>query len=487
VPLITSFFHLTLLWLLFSTFSLMLGEARSKFYQSPESSLLISSPIPANTLFIFRFFLATCLSKGAFINLPVFVLSPLIALGIASAAPWYYYLFIPPVAYPLLTISASLAILLTMILIKLLSTKRIMQVGAVFGFLSTGLWVGFFIMDPERILPQLLTWIEAAEPVLAILFPLNDAASALTYLTQGDIAFWPLLRLVFTSGVILAGSMLAAKRLYYSGYDRAQTTEVSTRKQVERPAKKPLSLSGRGNLILTEWKKAVRNYEMAQGAIGLLVMFVVYLFTAGRFVLPTPWGNLIPLVHIGVIGFLAFGAVGVFFIPAAIRQDMKALKEQYSVLKAAPLEGREFIWCYWLAPFFPQLLFGGVILVVLNIFLGSGILTILLSLVVFTLLVGAVTMLSQTLDIAVYTGKAWAANITGRIVRNVLPWVYYIVALVILALGQVYTEFGFLGFLHHLPQGLMTVTSGVIFLALTAFTFYHSFRLGARYWEEMEI
>jgi hypothetical protein len=346
VPLITSIFHLILLWLLFTTFSLMLGEARSKFYQSPESSLFISSPIPANTLFIFRFFLATCLSKGAFINLPVFVLSPLIALGIASAAPWYYYLFIPPVAYPLLTISASLAILLVMILIRVLSTKRIMLAGAVFGFLSTGLWVGFFIMDPERILPQLLNWIETAEPVLAILFPLSDAASALTYLTQGDIAFGPLLRLVFTGGVILAGSMLAAKKLYYSGYDRAQTTEVSNRKRVERPAKELLPLSGRGNLILTEWKKAARNYEMAQAAIGFLVGLFVYLFTIERVVLPEPLDRFMLFVHIAVIGFLASGAVGIFFIPAAIRQDMKALKEQHSVLKAAPVGGREFIWCY---------------------------------------------------------------------------------------------------------------------------------------------
>jgi hypothetical protein len=130
---------------------------------------------------------------------------------------------------------------------------------------------------------------------------------------------------------------------------------------------------------------------------------------------------------------------------------------------------------------------GGVILLILNIFLGSSILTILVSLVVFTLLIGAVTMLSQTLDIAVYTGKAGVASVTGHIVRQVLPWVYYIVALGILTLGQVYIEFGFLGFLHHLPQGLMTVTSGAVFLALTAFTFHRSFFLGARYWEEMEI
>jgi hypothetical protein len=226
---------------------------------------------------------------------------------------------------------------------------------------------------------------------------------------------------------------------------------------------------------------------MAQGAIGLLVGLLVYLFMVGGRVPPEPWSNLIPLAHIAVIGFLVPAMIGVFFIPAAIRQDMKALKEQYSVLKAAPVGGKELIWCYWLAAFLPQFLLGGVILAVLNIFLGSGILTILLSLVVFTLLVGAVAMLSQTLDIAGYAGKAGAVGLTGRIVREILPRVYYIVALVILALGQVYTAFGFLGFLHHLSQGLMTAISGVIFLTLTAFTFYHSFRLGARYWEEMEI
>ncbi|MCL0057351.1 hypothetical protein M1N50_03440 [Dehalococcoidia bacterium] len=487
VVLITSLFHIILLWLLFATFSLMLREARSKFYHSPELSLLISSPIPANTLFIFRFLLATCFSKGALMNLAVFVLLPLIALGIAGAAPWYYYLFILPVVYPLLTISASLAILLVMILIRVLSTKRIMQAGAVFGFLATGLWVGFFIIGPERILPRLPSWIETAEPVLRIVFPLSDAANALTYLTQGDISFGPLLRLFFAGGIILAGSMLAAKRLYYSGYDRTQTIEISTKKQVERPAREPLSLGRRGNLILTEWMKAARNYEMAQAAVGLLVMLIVYLFMAPVFVLPEPWGGLVPLAHIAVIGFLASGVVAVFFIPAAIREDPKALKQQYSVLKAAPFGGREFIWCYCLAPFLPQLLLGGVILLALNIFMGSSILTILLSLVVFGMLGGTVTLLMLALDMAGYAGQGEAASVTGGVVRNILPWVYYVVALGILAFGQVYTGFEFLGFLHHLPQALTIATSGAVFLALTGFTLYHSFRLGARYWEEMEM
>ncbi|MFW0859258.1 MAG: putative ABC transporter permease subunit [Dehalococcoidia bacterium] len=487
--LITSLLHLILFWLLFSTFSLMLREARSKFYHSPELSLLISSPIPANTLFIFRFLLATSLSKGALMNIAIFVLLPLIALGIASAAPWYYYLFIPLVVYPLLTISASLAILLVMILIKVLSTKRIMQAGAVFGFLSTASWVGFFIIGPERILPRLPNWIDAAEPALAILFPLSDAANALTYLTQGDIAFGLLLRLFFASGVILTSSMLAAKRLYYSGYDRTQTVEAATRKQVERPAREPFSPGRRSNLILVEWKKAARNYEMAQGAIGLLVMLIVYLFIAvvERFTIPEPWHSLIPLAHIAVIGFLASGAVAIFFIPAAIMQDKKALKEQHWLLKAAPFGGREFILCYWLAPFIPQILLGGVILLVLNILTGSSILTILLSLVVFTLLGGAVTVLILALDMAGYAGQRETASVTGGIVRNILPWAYYIVALGILASGLVYAEIGFLGFLHHLPEGLVTTVSGAIFLALTGFTFYYSFRLGARGWERMEI
>lgn len=470
---ITPLFYLILIWLLFANFSLMLQEARSRFYHSPELSLLVSSPISADTLFVFRFILVTCLSKAALMNLP-FVMSPLIALGIVSAAPWYYYPFIPLVGYLLLVISTCFAVVVVMLLVKVISPKRLMQAGAVLGLLSTVLWIGFFILGPVEILPQLLEWVRGAEPVWEILFPLTDAAAILGRLVQGEMAFVPLLRLFFASGVILAGAMLAAKRLYYSGYDRTQTIEVSTRKRVQRPAKEPLTLGRRSNFILTEWKKAVRNYEMMQGAIVPFLMLIAYPFLAGGFAPPGAWGNLVPLGHIAVIGFLASGAVMVFFVPAAILQDPKALKEQYSLLKSAPFGGVDFILCDWLAQFIPQILLSGTTLLALNIFMGSSILTTLLSLVVLALLVGSVGTLSRGLDMVGYSRQRETDSLPGRVLRNVSPILYYILALGILAPGLIFT-------------GMTIAISSAAFLALVGFIFCYSFRLGAKCWEEMEI
>lgn len=500
IPLFYLFYPL-MLTLLFSTFTVMLQEARVRFYDSPELILLISTPIPTSILFIFRFIMVTCLSKWALMNLPFGIL-PLIAIGIFSAAPWYYYLFILPVAYLLLTIAASLAVTMVMLLVKVISSKRIMQAGAFFGFLSSIVWVGFFIFffgEPQEILLQLLEWIRAAGPVWAILlpltFPLTDAATTLTRLVEGELvtALGPLLRLFLTSGVVLAASMQAAKRLYYSGYDKTQTVEASTKKPIARPAREPLSLGRKWNLILTEWKKAGRNYEMASGSIVLLMMLIVYLFMAGLgwLPIPEPWHRLVSFVHIGVIGFLTSAVVAIFFIPTAALKEGGNLKnlirEQYGLLKAAPFGGREFTWCLWLAPFVPQLLFGGIVLLALNISIGSSILTTLLSLVVLSLLVGSVGALSLALEMEDYTVRSESFSLARRFLRSILPFVYYIVALGILALGQVYAELGFLRFLHYLPQGLVTTISGAVFLTLTSFAFYYSFRLGAKSWEEMEI
>ena len=90
----TPFVHLILLWLVFSVFSSMIYEARPKFYLSPELTLLISAPIPAGILFIFRFIMVTCFSPFVLATLAIFILPPIVALGILSAAPWYYHLFI---------------------------------------------------------------------------------------------------------------------------------------------------------------------------------------------------------------------------------------------------------------------------------------------------------------------------------------------------------------------------------------------------------
>ncbi|MCD5413125.1 MAG: hypothetical protein LR006_03345 [Dehalococcoidia bacterium] len=471
MPVITTLFYVIMLWLLIASFSSIMKEARLKFYASPELSLLISSPIPVNTLFIFRFVLVTFFSVG--ILSFVMILPSLIAIGIVSAAPWFYYLFILPLGSLLVLISASLAILVVMLLAKVLSPKKIMLATVAFGLIGMFLWIVLITMG-EEILPRLLESVMAGQLIWYLVFPLSDAARVLSGLVQGEIALLLLGRLLLACGVILSASTLAAGKLFYEGYERSQLVEIAAPKRVERQAKAPRFLGRRSNLILTEWKKAVRNYGMAQEALSPLMILFLYLFMVGGTAPPEPWDSLLLLVHIGMIGFLVSQAVATFFAPASAGQDRKALREQYSVLKAAPFVGRELILSHWLAPFVPQILLSGTILLVLNIVIGSSILIILLSLAVLALLVGAGRAFSLMIDMAAYSRQEETTNLLHRVLRIILPIVYYKLALGILAVGLVFT-------------GVMIAISNAAFLAFVGFTSYHSLRFGAKCWEMMEI
>ncbi|GFP28916.1 hypothetical protein, partial [Candidatus Hakubella thermalkaliphila] len=174
---------------------------------------------------------------------------------------------------------------------------------------------------------------------------------------------------------------------------------------------------------------------------------IVYSSTAGGFVPPEPWKSLILIGHIATVSFLAGGAVAVLFIAMPLPQDIKSLMEQrYWLFKVAPLRGGEFLWSYWLALLLPQLLLGGLILLLINNIMGNNSLTILLSLIVLALLMGSFGALKLGMDMLGYGGQGEVTTAIGGIIRKSLPFIYFMVAPGILALGQIYTQIRFLSF-----------------------------------------
>ena len=499
----TLLFYLLLAWLSFSAVGAMLQAVQPEFYQSPELNFLISTPVAAATLFVSRFVKMTYFSNFLLLGLVLFSLPALLSMGLVASASWYYYLFALPIVYLFLIIPASLGISLAMFLLRFLSAKRIMQAAAVLNIFGTVVWITFIWGSEwvgEEILPQIFGWLERAEPFLAFILPLAEAVNALTAFLQGDAgaALGPLARLFLSSGVIFATAMLVARQVYYAGYDRSQAVEANTVRRSKTRRKKALTRqeqskiwSGRrGNLILIEWKKALRNYEMGQGAIGLVMGLGFYLFMSWRGEMPPePWTALVLLGHIGVIAFLVGGMVGMFFLPAAImtKQDKKVLREQHMLAKTMPFRLGEFMQGCWLAQFVPQLIIGGVVLALVNVFTGSGIVVIVSSLLILAILSGTVNAFAGAMEILGYSQQEESANLLARIGRSILPYVYYIVALGMLALGQVYMYVGFLRFIHHWSPSTAMVVSVALFLILSSVVLYHSFRLGAKYWEEMEI
>ncbi len=494
----TLLFYLLLVWFSFTILGAMLQEVQPEFYQSPELNFLISTPVAAATLFVSRFVKMTYFSKSSLSSVVFFGLPSMLSLGVMASAPWYYYLFILPVVYLFLIIPASLGISLSMFLLRFLSAKRIMQAAAVINTLSTVVWFAF-IWGGEEVLPQIFGWLEKAGPFLAFIFPLAEAVNALTAFLQGDVgaALGPLARLFLSSGVIFAVAMLVARQVYYAGYDRSQTVEGNMGRRSKNRRKKTFSAQkqskiwhGRkANLVLTEWKKALRNYEMGQGAIGMLAMLVGYLVVITRMELSETWTVLLAVLHIGVLGFLVSGMVAMFFVPAAFmkKQDKKILKEQHVLAKTMPFRRGEFLQGYWLALFIPQVIIGGVALALVNIFTGSSVAVIVVSVLALSVLFGTMNIFDIALDMLGYSQQEESVTLLLRIGRSILPFVYYIVALGVLALGQVYSHLGFMRFIHHWSPSTGMAVSGALFLILSGVIFYYSLRMGTKYWEEMEI
>lgn len=489
---VNPFFYLILLLLSWLALAVIWHEGRSEFYHSPDLNLLVSTPIPAKLLFAFRFVTYTCFS---FALLSLLGLPPFIAMGIVAEAPWYYYLFLLPIVHALMIIVASIGICLLMVLMRLLSAKRIMHLTIIFSCLLGALWIGMVIYGFGEIIPRIFDWVAAAEPVFAIIFPLREAVESLGYLLRGEpaTALWSFVPLLVSSGVIFVGAILAADKLYWAGFAKAQIAEAQPRKKTRSPKgvlkkDKPAVLSGRkGSFFLAEWRKASRNYEMGSTAIGEIVPLIIMAITT--FIQdPQPGLGMVLLIflNVGFLGLWGSQAIEAFFAPPGSRKDAKILQQQYSLLKTMPLTGGEFIRYRWLALFLPQFLFTGIILLLINIGLGSGLLITLASLAILALLIGSRGALHLGIDMIRYARRVERA-VVFRIWRVALPIIYYILALGILVLGQLYTHIGFLGFMHYWPQWLATTISGVLFLALVGFILYYSFRLAIRHWEMMEI
>lgn len=245
---VNPFFYLILLLLSWAALAVIWHEGRSEFYHSPDLNLLVSTPIPAKLLFAFRFVTYTCFS---FALLSLLGLPPFIAMGIVAEAPWYYYLFLLPIVHALMIIVASIGICLLMVLMRLLSAKRIMHLTIIFSSLLGALWIGMVIYGLGEIIPRIFDWVAAAEPVLAIIFPLREAVESLGYLLRGEpaTALWSFVPLLVSSGVIFVGAILATDKLYWAGFAKAQIVEAQPRKKTRSQKKCSRRISRQSYLV----------------------------------------------------------------------------------------------------------------------------------------------------------------------------------------------------------------------------------------------
>ena len=109
-------------------------------YEAPDTTLLLSMPLPPATVFGFKFIV---LIASNLLNMGVWLIPPWIAFGQLFDLPWHFYLALIPISFCLLITIVSQVVIVILIYLRFFTSRRIIQIlkvictviGAAIGFL----------------------------------------------------------------------------------------------------------------------------------------------------------------------------------------------------------------------------------------------------------------------------------------------------------------------------------------------------------------
>lgn len=467
------------IWLATVLFISVIIDSQNKLFKKNDLELLMATPVPPALVFTSRFILFILGSSSTLIQLSIFGICPLLSLGIVAGAPWYYYLFIVPVAYLFLMIPASIGVLLLISLLRILTPKTLFRLAGIFNLFISIIWIVFIIGEQERMLSFLIEWIGRLDWLWQLIRPLQAGTQvALVLLGYGSLS-WSLLELLLLAVVCMVLAVSVIQRFYYPVYDRLQASTYA-KKKVQHRAKR----GDRSGPIMTHWKMALRNYEMAGGAIGMATFLLIYYIIL--YTMSPEGGILLFLLNLGIVGLCVFFMVFIFLMPADILNDLDSLRRQFWLLKASPLSSRKAVFNSLQTYYWPQIILAPPLLALAHLLAGLDWILFVPALIIFLLLQAVVTLLNI---LSWYAEYAWGKSVSPllHVLREWGPMLFYPVFLFLLGLGFFYQRFSFLAFLHSWDERQVFLLSGVLLFGVVFFVVFLAWKRALQLWEQMEI
>ncbi|MCL6450078.1 MAG: hypothetical protein K6T75_02140 [Acetobacteraceae bacterium] len=379
-------------------FMFMLGvrDVYDSLYQSPDLPFLLAAPLRPGSVYLARLLGTAAVSLGA--ALPVGFGAVLGAGASAHAAPWYYLSSALALALAAV-LFCSLASLLILALMRLVSTRRLRQallslsLLASLAFVFLTQWAATLVgegswADPVRAASRLMAtvkarWLPHGWLARAWLGPLEGRPGALA---SGLVA------LAAGAGLCLALSWWASEHAWLAGWGRAQAAD-SGRRPVRRPAARGAgalltavaAAPGPGALSTAAAAAAPNAAAFSTGAVaaaprragaGYTPLWVLALTELRLFSRePLAWYGV--GVMAVVSGFLAYslarnpepappGLGRVFFVLAVLLVvagswsrlrlvPMTPWDPAFWLIRCSPVEPRRIYWSKFLALFLPAL------------------------------------------------------------------------------------------------------------------------------------
>lgn len=443
----------------------------------------MATPVNPSLIFSFRFINFILFSSSILFQLLLFGFAPLIALGIVLNAPWYFFLFLLPVSYIYLSIPAALSLFLIIFLLRFFPPKKLFQIAGALNLLVTGLWLFFVFSSQEEILTLFLNFIAQQEWLIKLLRPLSKTAEILTGLLGDTINLGrPLFELGIMAVLIFFLAIFVMQKIYYPAFDRILTS-AHTQKKVKNHQK----ITDIPNLVSAHWKIAFRNYEMAQGALGMITIFIIYFVIMINISLEdSSLHSLFLLLNLAICGIITHLVSYILFVPPAFLTDKQAPKKQFWLLKASPLSPKEIIRSFWKIYFIPQIPLGIILLPLAHIATNLSWALFPWALVIFFLMQAAITAVSV---LTVFLEFVQTSNtpFIQKFLREFSPMLISVLFLLFLGLGQYYQNLSFLFWLHPLNNVVVNTIGIAAAIIMISASGIKSLKKAEEFWERFQL
>jgi len=398
-----------LLAMVFLTFFSMLIfshiiTALSNLYLSQDLELCYSSPASLAELFLSRSFYTVIDSSWMLL---VFGLPVMIAYGVVYSAGLNYYLSLIYVSFPLIIISASLGIMIVMVLVRFFPAQRardiIMYLSIILIIL---LYLLFRFLRPERLvnpdafisIAQYLGALKApSSPYLPSHWATDLLWARLTMYTGSQILNYLLLWSTAFAMVVI--DVWLAGLIYSEGFSKAQEAKRRShagKRMLEKIVSAVIKPFGpeSASLIAKDVRTFFRDNSQWSQLLLLGALVVVYLYNFS--VLPLERSpiksiylqNALSFLNIGLAGFV-ISALSARFIFPAVSSEGRA----FWIVLSSPLSSRRFLWSKYFAYLLPMLVLSEVLIIYTNYLLKvTPFMMALSSVTIFFLVFGIVAL-----------------------------------------------------------------------------------------------
>jgi ABC-2 type transport system permease protein len=358
---------------MFIIFLTSFGVLLSALYLSGDMDFLLSTPVPIRAVFVSKLLQAILPNFGL---LSLLILPVLFGLGAALGFNFLYFPMTLIVIAALALSVASLASLLVMVLARYISPRRLAEVLAFFaGIISFTLGQSgnfYRAINPDISESQVTTMLQGFTRFNTPWSPLAWAGQGLVGVGEGswEIALvFLVLTLGFSVG-IFAITLVAAEKLYYSGWARVQSNAL--KKKHPRPAKAAATAQpGRAARIIPAPIRAVivkdfrvlrrdlRNLSQLMTPLILGVMYGFAILRQGTRV-PLGQGNAPEWVNVAITSGFSYADIGIaifvgwILLMSLAGRGFSQEGKSFWMLKSSPLNAGQLLsakfWVAWIPP-----------------------------------------------------------------------------------------------------------------------------------------